>query len=283
MDIFLLPFIFSVWAAISFLFLLQAITLKCNVIWFMKCILSFLSQIIHKVFRWMSFLACKFILSYSGRFWLSILCWILIVPIDLYTFFHGVNNFVPRHCQWSFIDILFNPVPGIKFEGRTTESNDFDLLKHQRFNHNLTARGSHKISSFSAKRTKQSSFALVYYCPMANMSPIAPKLHGYQTYTTFHNTSMEHQVMDSEKNMPMTLYFAICEFSCPETVFSKLPWRPPDGFITSMIFTHLAHHVMYLMLIFSLDLRQFLNGNLGLGWAYMLADHRPMLLTFHLF
>jgi hypothetical protein len=33
--------------------------------------------------------------------------------------------------------------------------------------------------------------------------------------------------------MPMSLYFAICEFPCPEIVFSKLPWRPPDGFITS--------------------------------------------------
>ena len=30
----------------------------------------------------------------------------------------------------------------------------------------------------------------------------------------------------------MTLFFAICEFSCPETVFTKLPRRPPDGFIT---------------------------------------------------
>ncbi len=41
--------------------------------------------------------------------------------------------------------------------------------------------------------------------------------------------------MDSEQNMPMTLYFAINEFSCPEIVFSKLPWRPPNGFITSIL------------------------------------------------
>ncbi len=68
---------------------------------------------------------------------------------------------------------------------------------------------------------------------MANMSPIAPKLDGYQTYTIFHNTSMEHQVMDSEKIMSMTLYFYICKFSCPEIIFSKLPRRPPDGFVTS--------------------------------------------------
>jgi hypothetical protein len=31
----------------------------------------------------------------------------------------------------------------------------------------------------------------------------------------------------------MTLYFAIFKFSCPEIVFSKLPWRPPNGFIIS--------------------------------------------------
>jgi hypothetical protein len=105
----------------------------------MKCILSFLSQIIHEVFQWMSFLAWKFISSYSGCFWLSILRWILIVPIVLYTFFHGVYNFGPQHRQWSFTDILFNPVPGIEFEGHTTESNDFDSLKQRRFNHNLTA------------------------------------------------------------------------------------------------------------------------------------------------
>jgi hypothetical protein len=86
-----------------------------------------------------------------------------------------------------------------------------------------------------AKWTTQSSVAMIYDCPMANMSPIAPKLHRYQTYATFHNTSMEHQVMDSEQSMPMTLYFAINEFLCPEIVFSKLPRRPPNGFITLIL------------------------------------------------
>ncbi len=33
----------------------------------------------------------------------------------------------------------------------------------------------------------------------------------------------------------MTLYFAINEFSCPEIVFSKLPWHPPNGLITSIL------------------------------------------------
>jgi hypothetical protein len=137
----------------------------------------------------------------------------------LYTFFHGVHNFCPRHCQRSFIDIFFNPVPQIEFEGHTTESNDFDSLKRRRFNHNLIAHQIVQNKYLSAKRMTQSSFALVYDCPMANVSPIAPKLHGYQTYTMFHDTSMEHQVIHSEKSMPMTLYFAICKFLCLEIVF----------------------------------------------------------------
>jgi hypothetical protein len=160
----------------------------------------------------MSFLPWKFISSYSELFWLSILGWIFIVLIVLYTFIHGVYNFGPQHPQRSFIDIPFNPVPEIEFKGRTTESNDFDLLKRRRFNHNLTAQQIAQNKFLSAKRTTQSSNALVYNCPMANMSPTAPKLDSYQTYTTFYNTSMEHQVMDSEKIMSMTLYFAICKF-----------------------------------------------------------------------
>ncbi len=172
----------------------------------------------------MSFLAWKFVSSYLGCFWLSILCWIFIVPIVLYAFFHGVYNFGPWHCQRSFIDILFNPVPEIEFGGCTTESNDFDLLKHQRFNHNLTAQQIARNAFLSAKRMTQSSVALVYNCPMANMSPVAPKLHGYQIYATFHNTSMEHQVIDSEKssqtvtiltkNLPNALIHSITKPNC---------------------------------------------------------------------
>jgi hypothetical protein len=46
---------------------------------------------------------------------------------------------------------------------------------------------------------------------------------------------MEHGVIDSETSMPMTLHFAICKFSCPEIVFSKLPQGPSDGLITSFL------------------------------------------------
>jgi hypothetical protein len=69
----------------------------------------------------------------------SILHWIFIVPIVLFTFFHGVHNFGPKHCQWSLFNILLNPVPGIELEGQISESNEFDLLKHQCFNQNIIA------------------------------------------------------------------------------------------------------------------------------------------------
>jgi hypothetical protein len=72
--------------------------------------------------------------------------------------------------------------------------------------------------------------------------------YSYQTYTTFHNTSIEHQVIDSEKSMPRTLYFAICKFLCSEIIFSKLPWHPPDGFSTS---------TFAMALIFAISLQSF--------------------------
>ncbi len=59
----------------------------------------------------------------------------------------------------------------------------------------------HKMHTSQQKWAMQSSVAMIYNYPMANMSPIAPKLNSYQTYATFHDTSMEHQVMNSEKSM----------------------------------------------------------------------------------
>jgi hypothetical protein len=40
---------------------------------------------------------------------------------------------------------------------------------------------------------------------------------------------------EEEHSMPMTLYFAICNFSCPDIVFSALPKMPPKGIITAFI------------------------------------------------
>jgi hypothetical protein len=88
-----------------------------------------------------------------------------------------------------------------EFEGHISESNDFDLLKHRCSNHNPNAQQIAQNARLSAKWTTQSSVAMIYNYPMANMSPMALRLHSYKTYATFHDTSMEHQVMNSEKSM----------------------------------------------------------------------------------
>jgi hypothetical protein len=81
----------------------------------------------------------------------------------------------------------------------------------------------------------RSSTVIVHDCPLSNIDASAPKLYGYETYASFHDTSMEHKVSASAQSMPMTLYFAILKFSCPDIVISTLPKRPPDGFITSSL------------------------------------------------
>jgi hypothetical protein len=139
-------------------------------------------------------------------------------------------------------------VPGIEFEGRISESKDFDS-KRRRFNHNLVSQRIAQTARLSAKRTTISSVSVIHDCPMAIMSPIAPKIHGYQTYATCHDTSMEHEVMDSEMSMPMTLYFAINAFSCPEIVFSKLPRHPPKGFIISALAMTLTFSIFSVLTI----------------------------------
>jgi hypothetical protein len=47
----------------------------------------------------------------------------------------------------------------------------------------------------------------------------------------------------------MTLYFAICEFSCPEIVFSKLPWHPPNRCITSALAMALVFSIFSVIMI----------------------------------
>jgi hypothetical protein len=70
---------------------------------------------------------------------------------------------------------------------------------------------------------------------MAHINKAAPILLGYQTYATFHKTSMEDDVLKLKYIMPMTLYFAICKYLCPEIVFLLLPRWPPDGIITAFV------------------------------------------------
>jgi hypothetical protein len=73
---------------------------------------------------------------------------------------------------------------------------------------------------------------LVHDCPMTNIDHDAPRLYGYQTYTTLNDTSfIGNHLAQSLHMMQITLYFAICHFSCPDLVFKTIPCPPPDGFI----------------------------------------------------
>ena len=148
MDMILLPIIFSVRAAISILLLLQSIISREN----LRHFTAITTQVIHQVFHWMGFLLRLFFQSYTGRFWLAILRWIFIVPIILFTFFWNIYNFGPKHRKRSLFEILCNPVPGIEFEGRINESDDFDSLKRRRFNHNIISRRIARDKHLAAKR-----------------------------------------------------------------------------------------------------------------------------------
>jgi hypothetical protein len=46
---------------------------------------------------------------------------------------------------------------------------------------------------------------------------------------------MGKRATEGEHSMPMTIHFAICQFSCPDIVFLKLPRKPPNGLITSAL------------------------------------------------
>jgi hypothetical protein len=132
MDVFLLPFIFSFRAAISFLLLLQASLSRCNILWFVRFLFGTISQVFQATIQWIGFLFWLFVSSYTGRFWIQVLWWLFTVPIIFVTLFQYVYNFGPKHCKRSLLDILFNPVPGIEFDGRIGESEDFaSLERHQ--------------------------------------------------------------------------------------------------------------------------------------------------------
>jgi len=166
---------------------------------------------------------------------LVILRWIFIVTIILLTFFWNIYNFGPKHHKRSLFEILRNPVLVIEFEGRIIESDDFDSLKHHHYNQNIISRRISRDKHLAAKRATQSSRVIVHECPLSYIDARAQKLHGYEAYAIFHDTSMEQNVTTSSQSMPMPLHFAILEFSCPEIVFLSLPRRPPDGFITSFM------------------------------------------------
>jgi hypothetical protein len=50
-----------------------------------------------------------------------------------------------------------------------------------------------------------------------------------------HIKSRGKQVTEGEHSMPMTIYFAICHFSCPDIIFLELPRVLPNSFITCVL------------------------------------------------
>ena len=79
----------------------------------------------------------------------------------------------------------------------------------------------------------QSTVSIVNDCRMSYIDPNAPQLCGYETYFTLHSEFMGKLVTKGEHSMPMMLYFALGQFSCPDSfVFCGLQWKLPNGMIT---------------------------------------------------
>ena len=89
------------------------------------------------------------------------------------------------------------------------------------------------------KRTTQSMSPIIYDCQMSYINSNAPRLYGYESYFTMHSESMGKQATAGKHSTPMTIYFAICQFSCPDIVFSELPRIPPKGIITHVLLSTL--------------------------------------------
>ncbi len=75
----------------------------------------------------------------------------------------------------------------------------------------------------------------VHDCPISQINPDATQLNGFQSYFTLNDNPMGKRGNEGEHSMPMTLYFAICNFSFLDIVFLDLPGMQPKGFITSFI------------------------------------------------
>jgi hypothetical protein len=130
------------------------------------------------------------------------------------------------------MDIITNLAPGLEFKGRLGESDTFDSFQRRRFNYNAVERKLQRNKALLSKLTTKSTTSMVYNCPITTIKSVAPSLYGYATYPTMNNASfMENHIDEMPQTMQMTLYFAMCHFSCPEKVFKMLPRRPPDGFI----------------------------------------------------
>jgi hypothetical protein len=107
---------------------------------------------------------------------------------------------------------------------------------------------------------------------MAHINNAAPVLSGYQMYATFYNTSIEDDVVKSKYSMPITLHFAICNFSCPEIVFSSLPRCLPDGIIMAFII------LVFIGSIFSvMAIRTCFNITVYSLWKFLVAEIKAAL------
>ena len=165
MDVFLFPFIFSIRAAISILLLLRVLFIFT---------FRFSIDLIQDLYRWSRFLSWIAISSYTGRFWWFIFQVIFVVPITLYIFFWSVYDFGPKQSKRSLFDILWNPVPGIEFEGRPGESDDIDSFRRRRFNHCILARQIARRKHLTQKQMTQSMSPIIHDCQMSYIDPKAP-------------------------------------------------------------------------------------------------------------
>ena len=238
MDVFFFPIIFSIRAAISILLLLRVFSVYT---------VQFALHFIQDLYQWSRFLSWLMLSSYAGRFWWSLIQVVFVIPITFYTFFKHVYDFGPKHRKRSFLDILWNPVPGVEFDGRLGESDDYESLRRRRFNHGLLARRILRQKQLTQRRTIQSTTTVVYDCRISYIDSGTPRLYGYETYFTLHSDSMGKQVTAGEHSMPMTIYFAICQFSCPDIVFSDLPRMPPKGIITHTLLSILITGIFGVM------------------------------------
>jgi hypothetical protein len=261
MDCFLLPFIFSIRAAISFLLLFQQLLPET---------ISFPASLLNQVFQWLLFLIRLFFTTRLGRilwsFLLMVLCTVFIVPIVFHSFYKSVYNFWPKHRKRSFWEIMTQPVPGIEFEGRLGKSADLDSLQRRQFNHKPIACRLLQNKILSSKMVTKSMTVIVHDCPMMNIDCDAPHPYGYQTYTTSNDASFIGIYLDQSPHT--MLFFAISYFSCPDLVFKNLPHRPPYGFIMkgfaisiiSMIFGIITLRAWLQLIV--LSLKQFLQQQL---------------------
>jgi hypothetical protein len=217
MDCFLLPFIFSIWAVISILLLFQQIILPATIL--------FTTSLIKQAIQWLLFMVNLFLTTTFRRALWSIistvLCIVFIVPIVFYTFYKSIYDFCPKHCKQPFIDILSQPVPGIEFE---EQHDDSDSHLHRRFNHKMVSCRLLWNKTLSSKVVTRSTTMIVYDCPMTNLNSATLHLHGYETCATSNDSIFNKSHLDeSPHTMQMTIYFAICHFTCPDLVFKALP------------------------------------------------------------